>query len=175
MNSENQSDLGWNFLLAISSLVALVAAVLLVWNPNGRDDDLIKAQAKLPKVQGAAIRAQQRALANQVAVQGQLSDVGFESLGSQTLDSLTALAKAHHLALSGFRSERPVDVGQLTEAPYVAVLEGGFSDVMAVAKKLEDPHAKLALKMFEISAADTASDRVIATVGLVGFLPGGKV
>jgi hypothetical protein len=138
--------------------------------PFGKDEKLAKDQQKLPKLQASADRAKLRAGLNERQIHRHISTVDAETLGSQTLDSLTALAEKNHLVLTGFRTEKPVAVSIMREASFVAVLEGPYSDVMNLERVIEDPKSNLAPEMLQIAPTDTVSDRVIATLGLVAFL-----
>ena len=63
----------------------------------------------------------------------------------------------------------PVQVATLDEAPFVAIVEGGFPDVLAFAHSLEGSSSKLAVNLIEFSASDAAPGHVTATFGLLGF------
>jgi hypothetical protein len=98
-------------------------------------------------------------------------NLGPEELGSKVLERMTKLVETDHLQLSGFRTEKPTDVANMTAAPFVAVVEGPFSDVVHLLRKVEDPKSKLAVSLLQISTGEGSLGRVTATIGLLAYLP----
>jgi hypothetical protein len=62
-------------------------------------------------------------------------------------------------------------VAHLREAPFVAVVEGTYSDVAVLVQALENPKYRLTLNLLEISGAETGRGQVRATLGVVAFVP----
>jgi len=124
----------------------------------------------LSAIQNATRKVDQLTAADLSKVKGQTWDMTANALGSHTLETIAQLADKSHIQLSGFRLDKPVRMGRLTEVPFLATVQGGFPEVMSVVQSLEDPKSKLMVKLLQISAADAGSDRVSASIGLAGFL-----
>jgi len=104
-------------------------------------------------------------------VQAKGWNTGVEILGPKVLDQMTKLTSKNHVSLAGFRTEKAVTVAHMKEAPFVAVLEGSYGDVIECLKSLEAPESKLAVNLMQVAPSDTGMGRVTATMGLVAFLP----
>lgn len=98
-------------------------------------------------------------------------DLNAERLGTRTLGVLTDIADTNKLKLSGFRIEKSAEVAGLQEATYVAVLEGPFPSISNALRTLEDPASKLSVNLFQVTSSDPDSDKVTATISLIGFVP----
>ncbi len=165
---KDRPDFGWNLLLGLS----VVGIAVSIWfgfiSPVPQLSWISKTRTSTlnPTVE----RANAKIADDLAQIRRQSWKVSSETLGSAVLAYLSGVSEKNSVQLTGFRTEKTVDVAKLTEAPFVVVVEGGFPDVVAFARKLEDPSSKLAVNLMQISASDTGPGRVTATFGLLGFL-----
>jgi hypothetical protein len=168
MDLKDRPELGWNVLFG----TALVGIVVAVWFgflspakpvPLTIERNLVD-QRQAAERQAVALKADEKLIA------GQTWNTSAETLGSTVLDYVSGLAEKHSVQLTNFRTDSPIQVASLSEAPFVLIVEGGFPDILAFTNALEDPKSKLAVNLMTISASDTGPGRVTATFGLLGFL-----
>lgn len=167
---KGRPEVGWNILLALSVVASLVAVGFTFFAPapKGTNTEIAK---RIRTLEGQR-RKEDKLIAEATGkIQAQGWNVAPEALGPKVLDLLTRLSEREHLQLSAFRSERPIEVAQMTEAPFVAVLEGPFDSMVKLLTSLEAPETKLGVNLFQISSTETGLGHVTATVGLVAFLP----
>ncbi|AIE85988.1 hypothetical protein [Fimbriimonas ginsengisoli] len=162
---------GWNILFGVS----LLAIALSIWFGYMRPPEPgaeLAWKRSLTKMTLASRKANDEADANFAPVKEKMWSQTIDTLGSTVLDQLTRMSEEEKLQLSGFHTEKAIDVAGLKEAPFVLTVEGTFPQVIAFMKKLEGPQSKLAVNLLQISASDTAPGNVTATLGLVGFVKG---
>jgi hypothetical protein len=165
---KERPDLGWNSLLVISLLAILTALWFGVVSPVKTLEKSGAEQVAL--LNATVVRANQKRQDDLHHIQGQSWTGPVETVGSTVLSYVSDLCEKHHVQLTAFRTEKSVDVAKLTEAPFVVAVEGGFPDVLAFSKSLEDPSSKLAVNLLQVGASDSGPGRVTATLGLLGFL-----
>ncbi len=161
---KDRPDLGWNTLFAVSA-VAILAAL---WFQFGF---VVKPPNK-PADNEDALRAKSYSANDKKDIAPYTWDVSMASmdaLGPAVLNSLTALSEKNTVQLTSFRTDKSIRVAGLDEAPFVAVVEGAFPDVLAFTHALESPSSRLAVNLIELSASDSGPGHVTATFGLLGF------
>jgi hypothetical protein len=162
----------WNLLFAISVVLVVVAGwYLLQKEPAGASPAWSMDMSLLAKASQTTGQAKDAATAAKREVSAQEWQQDSGALGSTVLDVLTQIVDKHKLQLSGFRTGKTVSVAQLKEAPFVATVEGSYTDLLGLLDSLDDPKAKLTVNMLEVTASEHASGQVIATLGLVAFVP----
>jgi hypothetical protein len=73
--------------------------------------------------------------------------------------------------LTSFRPQRTIEAAGPLQVPYIATLDGSFMGISAFVKDFEEDEANhLAITQVQIASSDSASDHVVATVAIVGFL-----
>lgn len=92
-----------------------------------------------------------------------------EEVGPKALESITAFAQKHRLKLMAFRPQKPAEVNNLTQLPFVISIEGPYPAIMRFTKELESPALKLGTNLVQISGTDPNSDLVSATIGVVAY------
>jgi len=162
-------ELGWNLLLGVSVVGIVVAGWYGFYRAPAPSRTAAYGKESV-RVAAATRRAQEAASSNLASVRARTWNVDLDTLGSTALNQLTVLTQKHGVQLSGFRTERAVDVATLKEAPMVANVEGKFLDVVSFVQSLEKADSKLAVNLLQVSASETAPGQVTATLGLVGFV-----
>ncbi len=159
----------WNALFGFSiAVIAVSVGFLFLRGSLGRRNP---STVQLTRMRDTAAKADKTATAARSQVTAEEWAMDSETLGSAVLDVLTQMVDKHGLQLSSFRTEKPITVAHLREAPFVANVEGSYSDLLSLLKTLEDPNAKLTLNMIEVTASDHGTGQIVATLGLVAFLP----
>lgn len=92
-----------------------------------------------------------------------------DDIGPKALASITTFAQKHRIKLMAFRPQKPVEVNNLTQLPFLISIEGPFPAIMSFARELEDPKLKLGTSMVQVSNNDPNTDLVSATVGVVAY------
>jgi hypothetical protein len=88
---------------------------------------------------------------------------------SQSLSTVTALATKYKVQLQSFRPERSTEEDGLVHMPYLILVQGDYLSVTKMLKDVENPRNKLAVNMVQYSSADTSTDRVNATIGVIAY------
>jgi len=170
INLKDRPDVGWNFLLAVSLLVCVVAAAALFYRlpPDSR---LLDSRAELRHVTTRVHDRLSRADMSDQEVKKSQWREGAATIGSAVLNSLAKLADSSHVQLGAFRTDKVVQASLVQKVPFIAVVEGAFTDVMGFVAKVERPDSKLAVNLLQIASSDSKGGNVTATLGIVAFLP----
>ena len=103
-----------------------------------------------------------------------ISDNAFngqeQDADSAILDLVTKLTAKRNVKLVGFRPQRTVDAGQLTQLPYIVSVSGSFPNIIAFTGDLEAKGTKLAVNTVQMAASDTSTDNVTGNISVVGYL-----
>ncbi len=166
----DKPETGWNLLFGLSILAILVTGWFYMFGPSAKTAKEAKDREELSKLAQSSNYAQIDLGQKMESVNSKVWHSDADTLGNETLASLTTLAEKNGLILSGFRTEKPIQVASLQEAPLVVVLDGSFQKVMTFVKGLEGTDSKLAMNLLSVSVSDTGTDHVTATLGLIGFL-----
>jgi hypothetical protein len=161
-------DLVWNVLLGIA-LVAIVALVVVgFYLPKAAGSKHQRSEGD--RLADAAMREGEATHRLREHLRQKTWNMSPEAMPTSALDLMTQMARADHLELSEFRTQRVLDLVGLRQVQFSAVLEGRYVDVMSLLKALEAPESKLMVDVLQLSAADSHSDRVAANLSLAGFL-----
>ncbi|HWD39364.1 MAG TPA: GspMb/PilO family protein [Fimbriimonas sp.] len=169
MDLRRNPELGWNVLLGIS-LVAIVLIGILGFTKPTEPEEMMRHRSQ--KSQSSfSIKdsndASQKAIA---AIRKRTWDMSAEQLGPELMQRLNRIADDHHVVLSNFRSGHTSDVAALSEAPFIATVDGSFTDIVGFLQALEQPETKLAVNILQITASDQGVGKVTATISLMAFM-----
>ncbi len=89
---------------------------------------------------------------------------------SATLALVTKLSLQHKVKLVGFRPQRGIDAGALTQLPFVVTISGKFVDVVGFTRDIEGSGSKLSVNLVQMAASDPSTDDVTANLNVVGYL-----
>lgn len=168
-NHNRRGSVGWDSLLALSLIGAMVASWFAFVQPTPNSVPRTVPGSSLKEIEDSTRSLEQAASLSEGAVQARTWNLTAETLASQVLTRLTRVAETHHLQVNGFHSGRAIPAANLLEVPFVFVLDGAFMDVMAAVKELERPESKLAVSQLKISSTGDPG-QVTATLALTGFL-----
>jgi hypothetical protein len=159
---------GWNLLFAVS-LLAILGTIWYGFLRPTQPGQASSWKKTLDDLTAQSRTANDAAAADLAVVDNRTWDQSLDNLGSTVLGNLTRLAEKHKLQLSNFRTERPSGLANLSEAPFVLVVDGAFPDVLTFVQSVESPGNKLAVSLLQLSASDAVPGNVTATMGLSGF------
>jgi len=165
----SRSDAGWNALLAFSCIGILVASWFAFVRPKPHGDPMSHSMTSVQDILEATSEIEAHVATAQGHLMERTWDLSAEVFGSKILDALTRLAGKKHLQLAGFRMGKPFPAASLQEAPFIVIVEGAFTDVMAFVGDVEQPDSKVALSQLNC-ASGGSKDHVTATLSLTGFL-----
>jgi len=83
---------------------------------------------------------------------------------------VTAISQERKLTLSAIRPAKTADVSGLVQLPFQVAVSGHFPDVAAMFREMETPTEKLSVDLVQITAGETGTDQVVATIGASAFL-----
>lgn len=92
-----------------------------------------------------------------------------EDIGPVALRQVNSMLQARHLKLVGFHAEKILEEPNITLVPFLVSVDGGFPNVMAFTRDLEQPGTKLVVNEFQVSNADQSSDKVTASIGITAY------
>lgn len=98
-----------------------------------------------------------------------LWQVGDDQIGPATLAKVSDVAKKAGVRLTSFRPQRVQEEGDLVRLSFVVAVDGGFPALARFLRDMENSDRRLAVSSVQISAADGATDRVTASVGLIAY------
>lgn len=160
---KDRPDVGWNVLFGVSA-IAIAAALWFQF----------RFQVPVSQVSEQSVTEQRnrpsRTATEKLIAAHTWNDVSTDALAPAVLNYLSTLSEKNAVQLTSFRTDKTAQVATLDEAPFVAIVEGGFPDVLAFAHALEASNSKLAVNLIELSASDAAPGHVTATFGLLGFI-----
>ena len=168
MSASRRPAGGWDLLFAVSLLATAAAAWFAFVRPH-LSGAMLNPRANLASLKGEARSVASKADGAELRVKSRTWNVGPAMFGSQVLDSLSKLASASHLQLTGVRVGKPLKAASLTEVPLFVSVQGRFMDVMKMVDALEEPGSKIAIGQIDVAAANNG-DQVSATLSVSGFL-----
>jgi Tfp pilus assembly protein PilO len=93
-----------------------------------------------------------------------------QDIQAAALSQVAKLTAAHKIKLIGFRPQRPIDAGNLTELPIQINVDGPFTNVVEFSHDLSASGTKLVVNLVQMAASDPSSDNVTANINIAGFL-----
>jgi Tfp pilus assembly protein PilO len=171
LSFRTQKDAVASSVIVISLAAIVVLALYLAFAPQPSAAGLAKAKRtaveKLEKEIEEAKRSQE-AVAK--ALVSHLRAGEPDKISPALLSEVTELAQATGLKVNSFRPQRTIELGELTQLPYVLTVEGSFTSVASLLRRLEEPKRKIATTLVQINSADGASDTVTATIGMSVYI-----
>lgn len=160
--------------LSRSSLVGVVALVglgLFDWlMPRPQLQGAVaKQRADIPVLEREVRELRERVGSLRTEQNELLWEVGDGEIGPAALAKVSGVAKKAGIRLTSFRPQRVQEEGELVRLSYMVAVDGGFPALARFVRELENSGAKLAVSSVQISAADGATDRVTASVGLIAY------
>lgn len=92
-----------------------------------------------------------------------------DQVGAAAMAKVTEIAASKALKVLAFRPQRTVDDTGVTRHPYQVSIDGSFVQVLEFVRALETPNLRLPVVTVQLAAADGATDRVTATIGIVAY------
>jgi hypothetical protein len=171
MNFRDKNQALPSSLLVAALLIAIGTVLYITFVPVPTTSTVAATEKKrTDDLRGKTTRAQ-RNLHEKLTLVGAYTFNGQEQdADSATLALVTKLAANRNLKLVGFRPQRALDAGQLTQLPYLVSVSGKFPDVVAFSYDLEAKGTKLSVNLVQLAASDTSTDDVTANLNVVGYL-----
>jgi hypothetical protein len=166
-------DSGWDVLLGLSLVGALVAAYFAFVPAKPRASTTAVSQKSLKDAERAHRLCVTQAGKATSEVKRRTWDANPEGLGARMMEKLNAIAETHRVQLANFQAGRPVESAALVQTPFVVTLQGSFSDVMRTIRSIENPDSRIAVSAIKLEPAKTvgsAANTVSTTLNLTAFL-----
>jgi len=152
--------------LGILLLLASLIASLVIKPPVVTQADFTKAKFK-------DLQQKKDYLTQQKLEQAKNQKVTWPGDGSQiapsALDFVTKVAAKHNVKLVGFRPQRAVDAGLVSQLPFLINMEGAFKDVMAAEADIESPASRMVVENYQIGSSQESTDQVTGTIGVEAY------
>ena len=159
---------------AISLASILILVVLLLWMLLGQKPTVKGLATSQRKNEMKAKIATRNAEERAESANKWLTDYAWkgteQNVTPVALASVNGLLEPTKIKMISLRPQRMAVGGKLSQVPYVLTLEGSFAEVKALIPRLERKENKLAVNLVQIASADSASDKVTATIGLIAYL-----
>lgn len=166
-----RDDLAANIVIVISAIALAFLLIVLILQPMPKAEGLqSKHRRDMRTAEQATVKARDRIKELDASIATVTWTGAAQQVGPIALSKVTALAKARGVKLNQFRPQRTVTVGDLTQQPFLASVEGPYPAVIAFAKDLETRDTRLAVNLIQVSSADANTDRVLASIGVVAYL-----
>lgn len=170
INFRTKADAGASIAIIIALAVLIGTAVVMIFVPPpgtaGIAGGKIRSQRDLTERLNK-LEADRKS--SRVYIANQVWAVPLAEVGPRALESVTSFAQKNRLKLVAFRPQKPVEVNELTQIPFVIAIEGSYPNVLRFVKDLETPALKLGTSMIQISTSDPNSDLVSASIGVVAY------
>lgn len=158
-------------LLIAALLIAIGTVLYISFVPVPTPDKVAKDTKTATNKDEATIKRQETNWRQELDTVRAYAFNGQEQDADSTILALvTNLTGKCNLKLVGFRPQKPVDAGQLTQLPYIVSVSGRFPDVVAFTYDLEAKGTKLAVNTVQMAASDTSTDVVTGNISVVGYL-----
>lgn len=163
---------------ATSNLIYFVACVLMLGSiylllmPKPRPK-VVKLAAR--KQEESIRTARQRALEASGSVASRTWTGEDAAITGRILDLTTTLARKRNVGFVRLQPQRATLGVPLEQLPYLLVVEGPFPAVAALERDLEVPANRLAVNAIQLASADTESNKVSASIGIVAHRVGKDV
>ncbi len=148
-------------------VVTLLAYLLL---PKASSKGLVsKKQKAVFQIELANQKSKESLAAATTQIVAQTWTGSAQQIGPIALTKIGALAQAHHLKLNGFRPQRADNAGDLTLQPFLINIAGTFPDLIGFTKEIEAKGSRLAINMIQVASADSNTDAITASVGVMAY------
>lgn len=160
----------WNALLGVSILVLVAALGMHFLLPSPKPKLGIKQRiAKQAAVHEETDTLKEKIQAGQNTIRTYVWPGDAKRAEAEAMALVTRIAKTHEVSLGAFRPQRVVLDQGLRRLPFALSLEGSFPDVIQFVGELETPSNRIAVQMLQMSASDSSSDQVSATMTVMAF------
>ncbi len=159
----NQVALG-----AIVVMAGILIVTLLMPVPRVRIINKARSQEEA-KLRSDIGRLRDEVAAMRVKNQKRLWSQPADQVAAAAMAKVTEIALSKSLKVLAFRPQRTADDNGITRHPFQVSLDGSFVQVLGFVRALETPNLKLPVVTVQLAAADGATDRVTATIGIVAY------
>ncbi len=171
----HDNDLKLGSILLVTAAVGLAGALgFAAWLQTGNHFSTaaaIKSERSSQLTTRKAIHdAQDRSAEVVLDLDSYMWKASVEEATRLTHLQITALAEQNKLRLVAFRPLRNVESDKVIQMPWQVLLEGPFPNIVAFERALEDKAPKVAVNLIQVAAAQEGTDKVSATVGIVGYV-----
>jgi len=171
MNLRDKNQALQSGLLVVALLIAIGTVLYITFVPVPTTVAVATTEkSRTEDLRGKTMRAQRNLTAKLDLVANYAFDGQEQDADSSVLALVTKLTGTRNLKLGGFRPQRAVDAGQLTQLPYLVSVSGKFTDVLAFTSDLEAKGTKLSVNSAQMAASDQSTDNVTANINVVGYL-----
>jgi len=94
---------------------------------------------------------------------------GPEKVAPLALTKVNQYVSETGVRLLAFRPQRSLAGKDLQPVPFLVSVEGTYPKIMAFCQKLDFQEPKLAVNLVQVASADSASDKVTASIGLTAY------
>jgi Tfp pilus assembly protein PilO len=158
-------------ILALALVVTLATGVYMLAVPIPTTGPIAaKEQKDAAALKVTAIKAKQNVQDKDKLVANYAFSGRREDAESNTMAEVTKLTLQRKVKLLGFRPQRGIDAGALTQLPFLVSVSGKFTDVLGFTHDLEANGSKLSVNNVQLAASDPSTDDVTANINVVGYL-----
>jgi Tfp pilus assembly protein PilO len=152
------------------SILMLIGALILMLMPKPTPFDAKTWNRSMLKARTVEVTAESanKNVLDQIA--GQTWGGSTDQIAPSALAFVTQVAAKHNVQLESFRPQRVVNTGDVTQMGYLINVSGGFPDVSAFEKDIEDPSSRLAIETVQLGSSDESTDNVAGTVGVEAYV-----
>ena len=168
-------DLRPGSILLITATVGLaLGLVFAVWLQYGKGfstTQAIKAERLKQRTAREALKnANDRQETANEDLDGVLWKTSAEEATRLTHLQITKLSDQNKLKLVAFRPLRNAESDKIVQMPWQVLVEGSYPSVLAFEHDIERTAPKVSVNLVQLAADQEGTDKVTATVGLVGYL-----
>lgn len=156
-----------NVILGLACLFLLATVVGIVL-PKPQVADVARNERNQTKRIQSSIRGiREQATVAKASVVARTWSEDPSQIQAQLVNLTTTLAKKRGVEWQRLQPQKPIVGGPLEQVPFVLVVEGPFPAVAALQRDLEASTNRLAISLFQLASANSESNRVSASIGLV--------
>ena len=161
---KNKDELPTNVVICGSLAVMVIAGACLKLLPPPQAPSSKQDAAARNKIIKSTKAIMDATTAERQSLTGSTWPGRPEDVGPITLKQVNSLLQSRHLKLVGFHAQKAIEQPNITLIPFVVSVDGGFPNVMAFTRDLEQSGTKLVVNLFQISNADQSTDTVTASI-----------
>lgn len=164
------NERSWN-ILSIAAVVA--AGLILLWHvlaPMPSAGKVVQARANQERQLRETLKSlRARVTETRSSNESRIWTEPADEVGAAAMAYVSSLAQSKGMKVIAFRPQRPEkDVGVMRH-PFMVSLEGSFPSIVSFLNSVETGKGKLAVNTVQIAAADGATDKVSASIGVVAY------
>ncbi|RYG26087.1 hypothetical protein EON82_04680 [bacterium] len=156
-----------------TSLYGLAALLLagsllgLVWPKPTARDAYTKETTETRKLRQSIRQAELDTTVSKAAVLSRTWTEEPATIQDKVLTLTAALSKKRGVTFVRLQPQRIATEESMEQLPFLLVVEGPFPAVAALEKDLELPANRLAINLFQVTSADSESNKVAASISIV--------